>query len=176
MKRKILFLLPYPLNQAPSQRFRVEAYFPLLAEQQLSFDTNEFLDEAAWKILYKKGATLKKVWAIFGGYIKRLALVLFSVGRYEYIFIHREAAPLGPPIFEWWLAKVQRKKIIYDFDDAIWIPNVSESNRIVSFLKCFWKVKWICRWSHKISAGNDFLSHYSSRFNTNVVLNPTCVD
>ena len=50
----------------------------------------------------------------------------FQSAKADYIFIHREATPLGPPIFEWLLAKVFRKKIIHEYDDAIWIPGGEE--------------------------------------------------
>jgi len=176
MSATILFLLPYPLNQAPSQRFRVEAYFFLLTENRISFETNLFFDEKAWNILYKKGSLLQKATAVIRGFARRFYFVLFKAKKYSYIFIHREAAPLGPPFFEWWLTNLLRKKIIYDFDDAIWIPNVSPSNKLASIVKCFWKVKWICRWSYKVSAGNDFLADYARQYNGKVVYNPTCVD
>lgn len=172
----VLFLLPYPLNRAPSQRFRVEEYFSLLEKNGISFETTEFLDIKAWQILYTQGSVLQKAAAVFKGYLKRLNWVLFKSAKFDYVFIHREAAPLGPPIFEWWLAKIKGKKIIYDFDDAIWIPNVTEGNQIARFAKCFWKVKWICKWSYRVSAGNDFLASFAKQYNKNVVLNPTCVD
>lgn len=176
MTDTVLFLLPYPLHRAPSQRFRVEAYFDLLQKNSISFHAKEFLDEKAWNILYKKGSVLQKLFAVIKGFAKRFWFVLFKASGYKYIFIHREAAPLGPPFFEWWLSKVLRKMIIYDYDDAIWIPNITEGNKLARWVKCFWKVKWICKWSHKISAGNDFLAAYGRQYNNNVIVNPTCVD
>lgn len=176
MVSRVLFLLPYPQNQAPSQRFRVEAYFSLLKANNISFDVDEFLSDKAWKILYRQGSILQKGGAVLKGFLKRFYILLFRAVNYQYIFIHREAAPLGPPFFEWFIAKVLRKKIIYDFDDAIWIPNVTESNKLARLLKCFWKVKWICRWSYKVSAGNEYLANYALQYNRNVVYNPTCVD
>jgi glycosyltransferase involved in cell wall biosynthesis len=170
-----LFLLPYPLHRAPSQRFRVEAYFNLLREHNISFTTSEFLDDKAWEILYKKGSLVKKSISVSKGYLKRIKL-LFKTGGYTHIFVHREAAPLGPPVFEWFLAKVLKKKIIYDFDDAIWIPNTSIENKFASWLKAFWKVKYICRWSYKIIAGNEYLCNYARNYNHKVILLPTCVD
>ncbi len=175
MNKRILFLLPYPLHRAPSQRFRVEAYFNLLRDHNISFTTREFLDDKAWEILYKKGSLIKKAIAVSKGYLKRIKL-LFKTGSYTHIFIHREAAPLGPPVFEWFLAKVLKKKIIYDFDDAIWIPNTSRENKFASWLKAFWKVKYICRWSYKITAGNEYLYNYARNYNPKVILLPTCVD
>jgi glycosyltransferase involved in cell wall biosynthesis len=95
---------------------------------------------------------------------------------YDFVFIHREAAPIGPPVFEWIIAKILRKKIIYDFDDAIWLPNTSDSNNIVAGLKWHSKVGHICRWSYKISCGNPYLADYAKQFNENAIVNPTTID
>lgn len=176
MKTRVLFLLPYPLHQAPSQRFRVEAYFELLQKHNISFDTHCFLNEDGWKILYRSNSSLQKIKAVVNGFVKRTWKILFGVKKYDYIFIHREAAPLGPPVFEWLLAKIHRKKIIYDFDDAIWIPNVSETNQLARFAKSFWKVACICGWAHTVSAGNRFLAAWAQQHTDSVILNPTCVD
>lgn len=176
MNSTILFLLPYPLNRAPSQRFRVEAFFPLLEERKIDYRTHEFLDDAAWKVLYQQGSVVQKGRAVLRGFLKRFYTVLFVSPKYDYIFIHREAAPLGPPAFEWMLAKVLRKKIIYDFDDAIWIPSVSEANRLAGFVKWFSKVGAICKWSHKISAGNEYLANWAKQYNHQVAIMPTSVD
>ena len=172
----VLFLLPYPLHRAPSQRFRVEAFFEGLQKENIVFDSATFLDEAAWKVLYQHGSGFQKGWAVVKGFLKRFYTVCFKAYRYDYIFIHREASPLGPPIFEWLLAKVLRKKLIFDFDDAIWIPNVSESNKLTRSVKCFWKVAYICKWSYKVSAGNAYLARFAKKYNKEVTIVPTCVD
>jgi glycosyltransferase involved in cell wall biosynthesis len=112
---------------------------------------------------------------IASGFIRRFTL-LFSLYGYDYIFIHREAAPIGPPVFEWMLAKILRKKIIYDFDDAIWLPNTSEHNKMAAGIKWHSKTGSICRWAYKVSCGNEFLCSYAKQFNKHVVLNPTTVD
>jgi glycosyltransferase involved in cell wall biosynthesis len=100
--------------------------------------------------------------------------VLFQLRQYDYVFVHREASPIGPPLFEFLVTKVFGKKMIYDFDDAIWIPD--SKNSFLNWFKAFWKVKWICRWSHKVIAGNEYLRNYADKYNRNVVLIPTCVD
>ncbi len=135
------------------------------------------MDEATWNILYKGGSAMQKAIGIVKGYLGRWKTMLADVPRYEYVFVHREAAPLGPPIFEWIVAKLWRKKMIYDFDDAIWIPNTSSENSIAAALKAFWKVGYICKWSYKVSGGNDYLCAYARKYNpigTHLV--PTCVD
>lgn len=134
------------------------------------------MDVATWNILYTGGSGWAKLIGILKGFCLRLFTVLFSAYQFDYIFIHREASPLGPPIFEWFLAKVLRKKIIFDFDDAIWIPNTTQENKIASWFKAFWKVKLICKWSYKVVGGNQYLCDFAKQVNNHVVLIPTCVD
>ena len=172
--KKILFLVPYPLRKAPSQRFRVELFLPLLQEQQLEYRIEPFLDEQTWKVLYTKNHFLQKLGGVVRGFIKRLMTVLFIAPRYDYIFIHREAAPLGPPIFEFYLSRILRKKVIYDFDDAIWIPD--SSSKLLNVFKAYYKIGLICRWAHTVVGGNDFLCNYARKYNSHVVHLPTCVD
>ncbi len=172
---KILFLFPYPHATAASQRFRFEQYLAYLEEKNISYKLHSFLDAKTWEILYQKGHTLRKITGILMGYFGRVRL-LFGLGAYEYVFIHREASPLGPPVFEWLIAKVFRKKIIFDFDDAIWLPNTTQSNFIAAGLKFHGKTRLICSWAHKVSAGNAYLANYAKGFNAHVVINPTTID
>ena len=173
-KKKVLFLVPYPLRFAPSQRFRVELFLPYLTAQGIEYKVAPFLDAATFSVLYSKASSLKKGWGVLKGFLTRLWTVLFVAPRFDYIFIHREASPLGPPLFEFLLSKIFRKKIIYDFDDAIWIPD--SPGKLLNWLKAFWKIKWICKWSFKVAGGNEYLCNYAGRYNSNVVLIPTCVD
>ncbi|MEQ8810596.1 MAG: glycosyltransferase family 4 protein [Imperialibacter sp.] len=172
---KILFLFPYPLEQAPSQRFRFEQYFAALLKAGHSIDSQSFWGEYYWKVLYKKGNALQKAWGLLNGFGRRLQ-VLGRVLSTDIVFIHREVTPVGPPIFEWVIAKVFRRKIIFDFDDAIWLPNTSESNKIAAWLKWHSKTESVCRWSWKISVGNSYLESYAKQFNNHVVINPTTID
>jgi glycosyltransferase involved in cell wall biosynthesis len=171
----ILFVVPYPLGKAPSQRFRFEQYLPMVTENGWTYRFASFIDESTWQILYKPGHTGQKVLGILKGFLKRIAL-LFSTHQYDFIFIHREATPIGPPWFEWFVSRVLKKRIIYDFDDAIWIPNTSENNKIVAGIKWHHKVAAICRWAYKVSCGNSYLRDYARNFNENPIVNPTTID
>ena len=173
--KRILFICPYPRGGAPGQRFRYEHFFSYLEEQNIPFDIAPFLDEKTNKILYQKGKQVKKILGVLKGFLGRIRL-LFEIPNYEYVFIFREATPLGPPIIEWFIARVLNKKIIYDFDDAIWLPFTSKTNRITNQLKFTSKVKSICKWSFKISCGNQYLADFASQFNDSVYIFPTVVD
>ncbi|QHL89053.1 glycosyltransferase [Nibribacter ruber] len=172
---KILFVVPYPYGKAPSQRFRFEQYLGLLEEAGGEYEFAPFLDVHTWQILYNPGHVIQKVVGILKGFLKRISL-LFSLAKFDFIFIHREATPIGPPFFEWIVAKVFGKKVIYDFDDAIWVPNTSVSNKIVAGIKWHHKVESICKWAYKVSCGNSYLQSYALQFNPNSIVNPTTID
>jgi glycosyltransferase involved in cell wall biosynthesis len=172
---KILFIVPYPTGKAPSQRFRFEQYYTLLDSKGIHYEVRPFLSDAVWEILYKPGRFHLKAWGIVAGLFRRFTL-LFRLTAYDFIFIHREATPIGPAFFEYTAARILRKKIIYDFDDAIWIPNYSEANSFFSFLKGYKNVKHICRYAFKISCGNEYLCDFARAYNPNVAYNPTTID
>jgi len=173
--KKVIFLFPYPIGTAASQRFRFEQYLKLLSEHNFELELQSFLDKQTWEILYKKGNYILKTIGIVRGFLRRLGL-LFKIHKYDFVFIQREASPIGPPFFEFIIAKILKKKIIFDFDDAIWLPNTSDQNKIIAFLKFHSKTGLICKWSYKISAGNKFLSKYALKNNPNVFINPTTID
>ncbi len=172
---KVLFLIPYPLNSAPSQRFRFEQYINLLKINNIEPVSQSFIGVNTWKVLYFNGNLYLKIAGLLSGFFKRFCF-LFTVSEYQYIFIHREAAPVGPPVFEWFLAKVLRKKIIFDFDDAIWIAQTGKENFLTKVAKNPGKVNKIIKWSYKVSCGNSYLKNHALKFNKNVILNPTTID
>lgn len=175
MPSKVLFLIPYPLKEAPSQRFRFEQYFDLLRQKGFTIHIQSFLVSQNWRLFFKSGAVPAKSVLLISGFLRRF-LILFRAHRFDYVFIHREALPLGPPIFEWILAKVLRARIIYDFDDAIWLTDRGDENRLIRVLKWRQKVRQICRWAFKVSCGNEYLCDYARAYNHAVAYNPTTVD
>lgn len=172
---KVLFILPYPLGKAPSQRFRVEQFLPFLDEEQISYRLAPFMTNDTWQVLYKGNKPLQKIWGIFKGYLKRIRTLIIDVPKADIVFVHREGAPLGPPFFEWLIAKLYRKKIILDFDDAIWIAPTTQ-NILLKTLRAYWKTRSLCKWSYKIVGGNDYLCNYAKKYNAHVIKIPTCVD
>jgi len=174
--RTILFLCPYPRGHAPSQRFRFEQYLGILEQEGFGILFFPFLNEKGWGLLYTQGNFIRKSMAVTAGFLRRAAILFGPIFRADMVFLHREATPLGPPLMEFLIARLFRKPIVYDFDDAIWLPNTSQENRFVAWLKWHSKVKSICRWSHRVSAGNPFLADFARAYCNDVVINPTTVD
>ncbi|MBK7598949.1 MAG: glycosyltransferase family 4 protein [Acidobacteria bacterium] len=96
---------------------------------------------------------------------------------YDAVFVSREAMLFGPPVIEWLIARVLRKPIVFDFDDAIFEPYISPTyGRFATWLKYPKKSDWIMSMSTQIIAGNEYLANYSRRWNQNVHVIPTVVD
>ncbi|GIL22499.1 MAG: glycosyl transferase [Bacteroidota bacterium] len=172
---KIAFVCPYPPDKAPSQRFRFEQYFQSLSEAGVQYHIYSFLSEHYWNNLYVSKGLLFKIRMLTAGFLKRF-LLLFKITSYDFVFLHREATPVGPPVFEWLIAKVFQKKIIYDFDDAIWLTDKVRESLPEKLIRFRSKVGLICKWSYAVSCGNEYLCEYARLFAGRVVLNPTTVD
>ena len=171
----IAFLCPYPQGGAPSQRFRYEQYLSQLTYRGIAYTVYPFLDVRTHRILYQPGHTVRKVVGIARGFLRRLVHVV-QASQATFVFIHREATPIGPPWAEWLLAKVARRRIIYDYDDAIWLTDTSHVNATATLIKWPKKVKAICQWSYAISAGNAYLANFAEQHASNVRVNPTTID
>jgi glycosyltransferase involved in cell wall biosynthesis len=172
---KVLFLVPYPYSTAASQRFRFEQYFEALRKKGMKVKEKPFISTEGWKIMYSPGDPWNKVLLLAKGFLKRVG-VLIEIFSFDFVFIHRECSPIGFPFYEWILAKVLKKKIIYDFDDAIWLTDRTNESRIERSIRWRSKVKLLCKWSYKVSAGNKYLADYARKFNNNVLINPTTID
>jgi hypothetical protein len=146
----VFFLIPAVIGISPGQRFRFEHYLDYLKEKNIRCKLSSFYSPAGWDILFRHGHALRKALSVLRGFCKR-TIDLFRLAGYDYVFVYREAAPLGPPIFEWIIARLLRKKIIYDFDDAIWIPASSQYNRVARYFKWYRKTGAICGFLQSIS-------------------------
>ena len=172
--RKVLILCPYPRDRVPGQRFRFEQYLGILNQANIETAVEPFLDESTLNILYGPGHALSKVWGVMLGLLRRMR-ILFSVHGYDYIFLFREAAPLGPPIIELLLFAL-RRRVIYDFDDAIFTSDRSRENPIIRWLKWRSKVAYITKHSYKVTVCNSFLFDWASQLNRNTLVLPTTID
>lgn len=174
-KSKIFFIAPYPKGQAPSQRFRFEQYFEYLQQNGFAISFHSFLSNSTWQLLYSEKNIFFKAFGVLKSFFYRIILLPRLIFA-KNIFIHREMTHIGPPIFEFVLAKIFRKKYVYDFDDAIWLPNYSDQNARFQRLKCYWKVKHCIKWADTVTVGNDYLKNYALQYNRNVKVIPTTVD
>ena len=172
-KMRVLFWVPYPTEGA-SNRYRVEQYLPYLEKEGIRYSLHPFWSSSAYKILYKNGYYIKKSYFFICGTISRI-IDLLRIARYEIVFIHREAYPIFGAIFETALS-ILNKPIIFDFDDAIFLPASSRPNNFIEGLKKPAKVINTLVKSKHVIAGNSYLSNFALRYNRSVTIIPTSID
>lgn len=170
----ILVLAQYPQGTVPSQRFRFEQYVERLREDGIRLDVSSFLTEGAIRALYTPGGYATKVGAVLRGMCTRLGDVI-RARRYDAVLVTREATPLGYPWVERLLGSLG-VPYVFDFDDAIYLSNASEANRVVARLKFAAKTAMIVRHADLVVAGNDYLAAWAARHAARVVVIPTTVD
>ena len=170
---KVLALSPIP-EEGAGCRFRVAQYVPYLRQAGIDVTISAFYSPAFFDVVYRRGHYARKA-AMFVAQTARRLSEMLSVTQYDLVLLYREAIPLGPPVIERLIA-ARGIPIVYDFDDAIFLPNVSEANKAISFLKDPGRVSTILRLSSKVVVGNEFLAGYARRFASSVTVIPTAVD
>ena len=172
---RLLVLASKPPGQSPSQRYRLEQWAPILSrDHRITLDFAPFESEVLSTLLYHPGRVAQKAFWTVGDFARRGAVVPRS-RRYDAVVVHREAALLGPAIYERLLAWTG-KPIIYDFDDAIWSPGQAWKNGIFSRLHFTSKTSTICKLAAAVTVGNDYLAAYARERNANVFVIPSSID
>lgn len=170
---KVLFVTLHRPNRSPSQRFRFEQYLDFLKENGFDWEWSYLIDEKDDKIFYKPGNHLAKFRIMLKSRRKRSKEVRSSK-KYDIVFVQRECYMMGSTRFERGFAK--NSKLIFDFDDSIWLQNVSEANKRLAFLKNPEKTSELVEIADIVFAGNEYLRQYALKFNKNVVIVPTTID
>jgi len=171
---RVLALSPIP-EEGAGCRFRIAQFIPYLESAGFEVTLDSLFTPEFFRVVYKSGDYLRKAMTFAALSLKRLE-VLREASRFDLILVYREAFPIGPPLIERWLARPGMPPIVYDFDDAVFLPNVSDANRFIVSLKWARKVPDILRLSTSVIAGNDLLAAFARRYNSSVVTIPTCVD
>ncbi|MBL4707832.1 MAG: glycosyltransferase family 4 protein [Flavobacteriales bacterium] len=174
MKRKILFITNHRIGRSPGQRFRFEQYLGHLEKNGFDVHVSNIISKEDDAFLYKKGEYIKKALLAKRAWKKRKE-DLKKANEYDIIFIFREALLTASTYFEKQFAS-SKAKIIFDFDDAIWLPNVSAGNKALQLLKRPSKTDEIIAHTDMVIAGNQYLADYALGFCNNVKVIPTTID
>jgi glycosyltransferase involved in cell wall biosynthesis len=171
---RLLALSPIP-EEGAGCRFRIAQFIPYLESVGVEVTLRSLFDADFFRLVYRPGHYVRKALSFAELSIKRLDS-LRDASRFDVIFIYREMFPIGPAIIERLLGSLGRPPVVFDFDDAIFLPSVSDANRAIRALKQPGKVATIVRHSDHVIAGNDYLAAYARRFSDAVTVIPTCVD
>ena len=172
---RLLCLVPKPAGLSPGQRFRLEQWAPVLAaKHDVALDFLPFESPALTRVLYERGHVPAKAAWVLWDFARRAAAVVRARG-YDAVVVYREAALLGPAIWERAL-RAFGVPLVFDFDDAIWLPQIGQ-NGVFSHLHFFGKTKTLCRIASGVSAGNGYLADFARTVNAGATfVVPTTID
>lgn len=174
MELRALVLAPYPLGTVPNQRFRFEQQIARLRPHGIELEVSSFLPAGVMPALHQPGGYGRKVGAVLGGAVRRLRNLL-AARAYDVALVSREGAPLGYPLVERLLPRLGLP-YAFDFDDAIYISNVSGANSFLRPLKFAGKVPLVVAGASLVVAGNDHLAAWARAHNGSVTTIPTTID
>ena len=171
---RVLALVPGLYDISPSQRYRIEQWEPLLRERGVNITYEPFECPELNALLYQPGKMARKMMLVGEGFARRFSVVQ-RAKEFDLVYILREAALLGPAVFERMVHKTG-VPIVFDFDDAIFVSYRSPSNGYLSYLKFASKTKTICRLASHVMVGNPYLAAYARQVNDHVTVIPTTID
>lgn len=171
MKRiRVLALASYPV-EAASSRFRIVHFIEPLSRRGIDVEFVPFLDTALFDALYDPPRLLRRLPHLFIRTVSRLGAVL-AAAHADVVFIQREAMLFGPPAIEWMIARVLRRPLIVDLDDASWIAYTSPVyGRLATWLKWPSKTDRLIRWARAVTCGSPYIAAHA-----NGIVIPTVVD
>jgi glycosyltransferase involved in cell wall biosynthesis len=172
---RVLGLSAYPV-EAAATRFRLAQFVGPLAAAGIELEVSPFLTGSQFATLYAPGSSGKKVFSLLPSVLKRAAQVR-EIGKYDLLFVQREAMFFGPALFEWLYRNVSRTPMVLDLDDATYVPYVSPSyGRLGSYLKFFGKTDKLIAASRAVTCGNRHIAEYAQSLGAKAVVVPTVVN
>jgi glycosyltransferase involved in cell wall biosynthesis len=169
-----LFLTPYPLHCAPSQRLKFEQYYPSFEAHGIRVVASPFVTPSLWRVLYRRGFWIRKI--VFGvwGHLRRLR-DLRRASRFDFVYVHLWALPFGPPWFEERLAR-RGVRLIYDIDDLIYLPRASAANQFVRTLRRPDRIVRMMRAAAHVIVSTQYLRKFAAEQNAHVTMISSTID
>jgi len=168
---KVLFLTQAG-ELGPSSRYRVYQLLPWLQKLGITGDVSPATDDALYRSLYLDSGTRGSRRAAFQATWRQRNAVLLRLNEFDAVFVQKG---VFPGLFSGFEKKIAaRRPLVFDFDDAIWLPRVGGS-RVLRWLHRETAVQDILRRATAVIAGNDFLAEYAARFNRSVTVVPSSI-
>lgn len=171
---RVLILCAHRPKRSPSQRYRFEQYLVFLEKHGFHFTYSYLLNKKDDTLFYAHGSFLTKAFILAKTLFIRLK-DLFRFKNFDVVFIQREALFFGSSFFEK-RAFHSGAKVIFDFDDSIWLADTSPGNQKWEWLKKPEKFYINCRNAHVVIAGNSYLAEKAKSNNANTFILPTTID
>ena len=150
--------------------FRIYQNIPMLRRLGLEAEVSPSKPS---KYYFPEWIPRNKLWGRFILYFYMFPMVInrfwacLKSLKYDVVFLYRSLLIGGNfPFLEFFLKKVLRKKIVFDFDDAIFTLSKSY----------YRKIRRIVTMSDGVIVGNNYLREFASKYNKRVIVIPGTVD
>lgn len=172
---RVLALASYPVESA-SSRYRITQFIGPLAARGIDITFSPFLDSALFADLYQPRRLLQRLPRVTGAILRRLGAIV-RAARADVVFVQREAMLFGPPIVEWVVARLLRRRMILDLDDATYLTYRSPVyGRLATLLKWPGKTDRLIRWASVVTCGNPNIAADVRARGGEATVVPTVVD
>jgi glycosyltransferase involved in cell wall biosynthesis len=161
--KKILVICPHPEGVAPGQRLKYEQYFDFLRENGYQITVSPFMTMRLWKIVYRKGHYLEKIFWTLYGYLRRIGDLL-RLPFYDGLYVFLWVVPFGPALFERLYALVKRD-FVYDIDDLVFLKPKSAANPLVAWLKSKSRIVVMMQRARHVITCTPALDGFARRYN-----------
>ncbi|MEX2567184.1 MAG: glycosyltransferase family 4 protein, partial [Cyclobacteriaceae bacterium] len=167
---KILFLPKYT-RMGASSRLRTYQYLPLWEKAGYNVVVRPFFTDKYLNEIY--AGRRPGILHILQCYWRR-AWQLFTVGKYDLIFVEKELFPYLPAFAEWFLAKT--KGFIVDYDDAVFHNyDLGKYPGVKRFLPD--KIDRTMKMAELVTVGNSYLKDRAwAAGSSRIVMMPTVID
>ena len=172
---KVLALASYP-TEAAATRYRLEQFVIPLAERGITLTIHPFLNSKHFEKLYRREALPSTALGLIRATLRRSAEVL-SARQADVVLVQREAMIFGPTFIEWLTARVMKRPMVLDLDDATYVSYTSPTyGDFGKALKWFSKTDDLIRWATVVICGNRSIAEYVSSKGARARIIPTVVD
>lgn len=175
---RVLFV-PYGMDLAPATRYRVLQYIPYLEAEDIECRVFSAISKFSTSLMlrspdFSMPAKFLYYVYIFAERLFRCFFIIGVSGKFDIIFLQRTTFPLGLEI----LLKFKNKNIIFDIDDAIFLPD-KEGNDPISIIKKYIKKKEVTnvlKISKAVLVENEYIKQFVSKYCDNIVKIPGPID
>jgi glycosyltransferase involved in cell wall biosynthesis len=172
---RVFALASYPV-EAAATRFRLTQFVDPLAARGITLTIHPYLDSRAFAGLYVRSALPRTLAGLVRGVLRRGRDVI-AARKADVVLVQREAMLVGPPVVEWFLAKVADRPTLLDLDDGTYLPyNSTVFGPLPRLLKSVSKTDHLIRWASMVSCGNRTIAQYAGSRGGRVTLLPSAVN
>jgi glycosyltransferase involved in cell wall biosynthesis len=169
--KRILFLTQGDL-QTQSSRHRVYQFLPILDKAGYEYEVHPAVKKEEHHEAFLQRSLKGDVGRMFRTFTRRVK-DLHQARDFDAVFVQKPILPA--PLFNMELRIAREGRLIFDFDDAVFLKRPAGS-----WLASFWpqnkRIGTICKNSFRVSVGNRQLADFVRRDGVEPVMLPTVVD